>query len=46
MTSTVQSIIDKYDGLIASPGSPYQSMDGAIKGIQTAREMNFPFIGT
>ena len=46
MTSTVKSIIDKYDGLIASPGSPYQSMDGAIKGIQTAREMNFPFIGT
>lgn len=45
MQSSVQDIRGKYDGLIAS-SSPYQSMDGAIKGIQTAREMNIPFIGT
>jgi CTP synthase (UTP-ammonia lyase) len=37
---------DKYDGIIASPGAPYQSMAGAIKGIQTARERDIPFIGT
>ena len=36
----------KYQGVIASPGAPYKSMDGAIKGIQTVREKNIPFIGT
>jgi CTP synthase (UTP-ammonia lyase) len=36
----------KYDGIIVSPGAPYKSMDGAIKGIQIAREKNIPFIGT
>ncbi len=35
-----------YDAVWASPGSPYQSMDGAIRGIQLAREINRPFIGT
>jgi CTP synthase (UTP-ammonia lyase) len=34
------------DGIWASPGSPYQSMEGAIKGIELAREMDRPFIGT
>jgi CTP synthase (UTP-ammonia lyase) len=49
-TSFMQSAavvnLDKYDGIIASPGAPYKSMDGAIKGIQEAREKNIPFIGT
>jgi len=46
MQSTAVVNIDKYDGIIASPGAPYKSMDGAIKGIQEAREKNIPFIGT
>ena len=37
---------EQFDGLWASPGSPYQSMDGAIRGIQFAREQNRPFFGT
>ena len=32
-------------GLFCSPGSPYRSLDGALKGIQYARENNLPFIG-
>ena len=35
-----------YDGMWISPGSPYQSMSGALKAIRTAREMNIPLIGT
>jgi CTP synthase (UTP-ammonia lyase) len=42
---TVTRIISKYDGIMASPGSPY-SINGMIRAIQAAREMNLPFIGT
>ena len=35
-----------YDGLIASPGSPYRSLDGALDGIRFAREHDVPFLGT
>ena len=38
--------IGQYHELFASPGSPYRSMEGAIKGIRLARELNIPFIGT
>ncbi len=38
--------LDRCDGLWASPGSPYQSMGGALAGIRFARERNRPFIGT
>lgn len=42
----VKRAIGKFDGIIASTGSPYKSMDGMIKAIRAAREMNLPFIGT
>lgn len=35
-----------FDALWCAPGSPYQSMDGALRGIQYAREQGVPFIGT
>ena len=35
-----------YDGLIASPGSPYRSFTGMLKGIEFARTRNWPFVGT
>lgn len=38
--------LEQYDGLWAAPGSPYQSLDGALVGIQYARETGRPFIGT
>jgi CTP synthase (UTP-ammonia lyase) len=38
--------LEQFDALWGSPGSPYQSMDGALQGIRFAREMGRPFIGT
>jgi CTP synthase (UTP-ammonia lyase) len=41
-----QTVLDQYDGLWCAPGSPYQSMAGALKAIRIAREHGKPFIGT
>ena len=38
--------LEQFDAIWVSPGSPYQSFDGALRGIQLAREQNRPFIGT
>jgi CTP synthase (UTP-ammonia lyase) len=35
-----------YDALWCVPGSPYESMKGALRGIQFAREHGIPFLGT
>ena len=35
-----------YQGLLCSPGSPYRSLEGALIGIQCARERQIPFLGT
>lgn len=34
------------DAIWCSPGSPYISLKGALKGIRFAREKHRPFIGT
>lgn len=39
-------VLAQYDGLWASPGSPYQSVEGMLRGIQFAREQDWPFLGT
>jgi CTP synthase (UTP-ammonia lyase) len=39
-------ILESYDGLWAAPGSPYQSFDGMLKGIQFARVHDWPFLAT
>lgn len=39
-------MLARCDALWASPGSPYQSMEGALTGIRFARERNWPFVGT
>jgi len=41
-----RDVIERYDCLWASPGSPYQSMEGALVGIRFAREHDRPFLGT
>lgn len=41
-----EQILNGYDGLWCSPGSPYKSMTGALNGISYARTNNIPFIGT
>jgi len=38
--------LEQFDALWCSPGSPYQSMAGALKAIQFAREKDYPFLGT
>jgi CTP synthase (UTP-ammonia lyase) len=35
-----------YDGLWASPGSPYKSFEGMLRGIEFARRRDRPFVGT
>jgi CTP synthase (UTP-ammonia lyase) len=39
-------ILGSRDGLIASPGSPYKSFDGMLRGIEFARTRDWPFVGT
>ncbi len=46
LTPKGRESLKNFDGLWASAGSPYQSMDGMIQGIQIARELDRPFIGT
>ncbi|MFC2044875.1 hypothetical protein ACFLT8_06795 [Chloroflexota bacterium] len=38
--------VKKFDGVWGAPGGAYQSWNGAIKGIQFARENDQPFLGT
>lgn len=38
--------LEGLDGIWASPGSPYKSIDGMLRGIQFARERDWPFLGT
>lgn len=40
------ALLDSYDGFLASPGSPYKSFDGMLKGIEFARVNDRPFLGT
>jgi CTP synthase (UTP-ammonia lyase) len=35
-----------HDALWCAPGSPYRSMDGALRAIRLARESDWPFLGT
>jgi CTP synthase (UTP-ammonia lyase) len=38
--------LESFDGIWASPGSPYKSFEGMLKGIEFARVHNWPFLGT
>jgi len=41
-----EKLLRRWDGLLASPGSPYESFEGMLKGIKFARMRNWPFVGT
>lgn len=41
-----EKILRRADGLVASPGSPYKSFIGMLRGIEFARTRNWPFVGT
>ena len=38
--------LGKFDAIWVAPGSPYESADGAIAAVRTAREQRIPFLGT
>jgi CTP synthase (UTP-ammonia lyase) len=46
MDTGAKKILESFDGLWASAGSPYKSMDGMLKGIEFARTRDWPFLGT
>jgi CTP synthase (UTP-ammonia lyase) len=41
-----EKLLRRWDGLLASPGSPYESFQGMLNGIRFARMQNWPFAGT
>lgn len=41
-----EAVLNQYDALWCSPGSPYQSMEGALQAIAYARRRGRPFVGT
>lgn len=40
------AVLSSFHALWCSPGSPYESMEGALAAIRFAREANIPFFGT
>jgi CTP synthase (UTP-ammonia lyase) len=46
LAPTAEKTLESFDGLWASPGSPYKSFDGMLKGIEFARRRDWPFLGT
>ena len=41
-----EATLQSFDALWCAPGSPYKSLDGALRAIRFAREHDWPFIGT
>jgi CTP synthase (UTP-ammonia lyase) len=39
-------VLERFDGLIIAPGSPYRSCDGALAAIEYARIHDLPLLGT
>ena len=46
LTHHPETQLRRFDALWCAPGSPYQSMAGALVAIRFAREQQWPFIGT
>src|SRR6202158_3443347 len=46
LETNAEKLLESFDGLWASPGSPYKSFDGMLKGIEFARRRDWPFLGT
>jgi CTP synthase (UTP-ammonia lyase) len=40
------TVLKQFDALWCAPGSPYESMGGALQSIRFAREKGWPFIAT
>ena len=46
LVGEAENLLPPFDALWCSPGSPYESMDGALQAIRFAREQSRPFVGT
>jgi CTP synthase (UTP-ammonia lyase) len=46
LVADASSLLAPFDGVWASPGSPYKSMEGALEGIRFARESGRAFVAT
>jgi len=46
LTPEGEAEMERCDGLWGSPGSPYASFDGMLRGIEFARTRNWPFVAT
>ncbi|HEV2731488.1 MAG TPA: hypothetical protein VGV15_15765 [Terriglobales bacterium] len=46
LEAAAAAVLESFDGLWASPGSPYKSFDGMLKGIEFARVHDWPFLAT
>jgi CTP synthase (UTP-ammonia lyase) len=46
LNANASDVLAGFDGLFASSGSPYESMEGMLRGIRFAREQDWPFLGT
>ena len=46
LTEKGEQEMERCDGLWASPGSPYASFEGMLRGIEFARTRDWPFVGT
>jgi len=41
-----EKVLVQFDALWCAPGSPYKSMNGALRAIRFTREHDWPFVGT
>ncbi len=46
LEQNANQVLERFDGLWASPGSPYKNAEGMLKGIEFARRRDWPFLGT
>ena len=46
LDARASALLAPFDGIWASPGSPYRSFEGALEGIRFARESGRPFVAT
>jgi CTP synthase (UTP-ammonia lyase) len=42
----VVSSLESFDALFCAPGSPYASMEAALRAVRFARERDRPFVAT
>jgi CTP synthase (UTP-ammonia lyase) len=46
LASANEDTVSRFDAALISPGSPYQSMEGALRAIRIARASDLPLLGT